>query len=264
VRRALSVLGVMIAALVTVVVLLTGAFAAAAQDAAANGNLVDNTGRTIGTVQLQQIPNGVATTIEVTGLPPGSHGIHFHAVGKCDAPDFTSAGGTFNPTKYPQGRHAGDLPDLQADTAGHAVYTYTSRTVTLSPGPISLFDADGAALVISADPGDDVAAVAGAGADGETRVACAVLALGAAPVVGEQARAVAQASPGAAATSTAAQPDPGGQTITRRTWLDHTPLACSVVMLVLLVDAAVVTRAIYNIRRERRAAEPGGLPPATP
>src|SRR5919199_1630149 len=157
VRRALSVLGVVIAALLTVIVLRAGALSAAAQDAAAYGNLVDSTGKTIGTVQLQQIPNGVATTVEVAGLSSGSHGIHFRAVGRCDAPDFTSAGEPFNPTKNRRGPFAGDLPDLQADAAGLAIYSFTSRTVTLSPGPISLFDADGAALVISADPGDDAA-----------------------------------------------------------------------------------------------------------
>ena len=256
-RRALSVLGLVIAALLTVVVLRASAFAAAAQDAAASGNLVDGAGRIVGAVRLQQIPNGVATTVEVSRLPPGGHAIGFHAVGRCDGPDFTSAGGTFSPTRYAPGRPAGDLPDLQADAAGRALYTFTSRTVTLSPGPISLFDADGAALVIDAGPGD------GGGA-GEARVACAVLAPGAAPAVDAQASAAAQASPGAVATSAAAQPDPGGQTITRRTWLDHTPLACSVVMLVVLVDAAVVAGAIYNLRRERRGAGPGGLPPATP
>ncbi len=40
---------------------------------------------------------GVSIDLDVKGLPPGEHAIHFHAVPKCEAP-FTSAGGHFNPT----------------------------------------------------------------------------------------------------------------------------------------------------------------------
>ena len=61
---------------------------------------------------------GVEVTVTVTGLKPGAHGLHLHAVGKCEAPDFTSAGGHFDPgpngepdpdTNHPF--HMGDLPE---------------------------------------------------------------------------------------------------------------------------------------------------------
>ena len=44
-------------------------------------------------------------------LPPGQKGVHIHEVGKCEGPQFTSAGGHFNPDKKqhgtmnPQGAH---------------------------------------------------------------------------------------------------------------------------------------------------------------
>src|SRR4249920_1416521 len=40
---------------------------------------------------------GVEISVDVTGLKPGTHGIHIHAVGKCESPAFTSAGGHFDP-----------------------------------------------------------------------------------------------------------------------------------------------------------------------
>ncbi len=67
----------------------------------ASGTLVDGTGRAIGNVRLEQRGNGVAIGVTFQGtdvVQPGEHGIHLHAVGRCDGPDFTTAGGHFNPT----------------------------------------------------------------------------------------------------------------------------------------------------------------------
>ncbi len=53
-------------------------------------------------------------------LPPGtSLGFHIYEKGTCQAPDFESAGGPFNPLNKehgfnnPMGHHAGDLPILK-------------------------------------------------------------------------------------------------------------------------------------------------------
>ena len=35
--------------------------------------------------------------LKVRGLKPGVHGVHLHAVGTCEPPAFTSAGGHYNP-----------------------------------------------------------------------------------------------------------------------------------------------------------------------
>ena len=46
------------------------------------------------------------------------HGIHVHAVAKCEGPAFTSAGGHLNPDmkhhglENPEGPHAGDMPNI--------------------------------------------------------------------------------------------------------------------------------------------------------
>ncbi|MDQ6834431.1 MAG: superoxide dismutase family protein [Chloroflexota bacterium] len=151
----------------------------------AGGTLVDGTGKQIGTVQLTQTANAVAVTVSVTGvgtLAPGDHGIHFHAVGKCDGPDFSSAGGHFNPANKqhgldnPNGPHAGDLPNFTvgASTASQGGYTFTATTsmITLSAGPTSIFDADGTALVIHVGMDDEKTDPAG---NSGSRVACAVL-----------------------------------------------------------------------------------------
>ena len=52
-----------------------------------------------GNAYLQEEDNGVMMTLALTGLPPGTHGIHIHEVGKCEPPKFESAGAHFNPTK---------------------------------------------------------------------------------------------------------------------------------------------------------------------
>ena len=155
---------------------------AGAEGERAGGTLVDGTGKAIGAVQLEQRGGGVTVSVTVQGadvVKPGEHGIHLHAVGKCDGPDFTTAGGHFNPggkkhgARNPEGPHAGDLPNLVAGAQG-TTYQATATGVTLSTGPASLFDADGTALVIHANPDDHVTDPAG---NSGGRVACAVLAL---------------------------------------------------------------------------------------
>ncbi len=171
-----------------ILALLALAAPAGAVGERAGGTLIDASGRTIGSVQLEQLASGVTVTVSITArvpaLTPGAHGIHFHTVGRCEGPDFMSAGGHYNPTgrqhglANAQGAHAGDLPnfDVGAGTATQSGYHYRATTpaVTLSPGPATLFDADGTALVIHANADDHVTDPAG---NSGGRIACAVLAL---------------------------------------------------------------------------------------
>jgi len=183
-RRAVVILGmVLVAVLATVPVV-------GAAGEKASGNLIDGTGAVIGQVQLEQMADNsvkISLTLkDANVVKAGQHGIHFHAVGKCDGPDFTTAGAHFNPTnkmhgtKNPQGPHLGDLPNLPIDasTAAQSGYaaSLTTKMVTLSAGPASIFDADGTALVIHASPDDEMTDPSG---NSGGRVACAVLALNA-------------------------------------------------------------------------------------
>ena len=83
--------------------------------------LNDAKGKSVGTAKLSADPGGVKITLALKGLSPGEHAIHVHETAKCDAPDFKSAGGHFNPehkqhgSANPEGSHAGDMPNFTAD-----------------------------------------------------------------------------------------------------------------------------------------------------
>jgi Cu-Zn family superoxide dismutase len=141
--------------------------------------LRDGAGNLVGQATFFEDRSGVRLRVEVRGLTPGQHGIHLHAVGRCEGPDFTSAGGHFNPSdrqhglQNPAGPHGGDLPDLVAVADGVTLYETTTARVTLQAGrPNSLFDADGSALVIHADADDQVSDPAG---NSGGRVVCGVI-----------------------------------------------------------------------------------------
>jgi len=141
--------------------------------------LYDSKGAGIGTATLEQGEQGVAIHLALKGLTPGEHAIHFHQNAKCDAPDFKSAGGHFNPTAShhglhnPAGPHAGDMENITAAADGSSNVTVSDERVTLEPGkPNSLFANGGTALVIHAHADDMVSDPAGNAGD---RVACGVI-----------------------------------------------------------------------------------------
>ncbi len=123
----------------------------------------------------------VDVTISVAGLKPGMHGVHLHAIGKCE-PDFAAAGGHFDPG--PAGNmdpdanhpfHMGDLPNLNVGPNGRGSMRATTSRVTVSEGPLSLFDADGSAVIIHGNPDRGITGEPKSGVSGGPRVACGVI-----------------------------------------------------------------------------------------
>lgn len=129
-----------------VVGLALAAGPAAAQ--AAKAELRNAQGEVVGAVTLTPGPGGVTVTVEAAKLPPGFHGFHLHAVGRCEPPGFTSAGGHLNPANAPHPRHAGDLPNLLVNADGTGALTVRTDRFRMD----DLFDADGSAFIVHALP----------------------------------------------------------------------------------------------------------------
>lgn len=147
---------------------------------AASTTLHDATGAEVGTATLTSNDDGaVHLVVRVHGLPVGTHGIHFHALGVCDgAAAFASAGGHFNPRdqhhglENPAGPHAGDLPNLAVNADGTGSMDVVTGRATLRSGPATLFDADGTAIVVHAGTDDQKTDPSGGSG---ARIACGVI-----------------------------------------------------------------------------------------
>jgi Cu-Zn family superoxide dismutase len=159
-------------------VVLSMSLAALAKTPEAVAQLADSKGRPVGKATFVQKSDGVHIDIQVQNLPAGKHGVHIHMVGKCDAPEFTSAGGHFNPAgKHhgalnPEGPHAGDIPNLVVGANGKGRLQMVNKNVTLDAGPNTLLDADGSALIIHAAADDEKTDPTG---NSGARIACGVL-----------------------------------------------------------------------------------------
>lgn len=113
-------------------------------------------GKVSGTVRFTQQEKGLKVEADVKGLTPGKHGFHVHEFGDLSKPDFTSAGGHFNPTGHPHAdrtaeqRHVGDLGNLEADAQGNAKASFVDPQLQLS-GPHSIL---GRAVIVHAKEDD--------------------------------------------------------------------------------------------------------------
>jgi Cu-Zn family superoxide dismutase len=134
-----------------------------------------------GTALIWQDPgNVVHVELQLSGLPPGEHGIHFHAVAKCEGGTtaFSTAGAHYNPIgrehglNNPAGPHAGDAPNIIVAADGTARTSFTTDRVTLTDGSTTVFDADGSAIVIHAGPDDQISQPAG---NSGARIVCGTL-----------------------------------------------------------------------------------------
>jgi Cu-Zn family superoxide dismutase len=161
------------------------ALAASAQTAAvtAAAEVRDASGRLIASVSLREVSDQVLLnfTFPDRSALTGAHAIHIHETGRCDPPDFATAGGIFNPfgkqhgLKNSSGPMAGDILSLIIGPSGLAGYNTSAPLATLSPGPASLLRPGGTSIVIFAQVDDDQSQPEGnAGA----RLACGVIVAG--------------------------------------------------------------------------------------
>lgn len=152
--------------------------AAATADGTARAALYSPTGIAMGDATVVANTAGLTLTINGASLPQGGHGTHVHMVGKCDGPDFMTAGGHWNPagkqhgTHNPAGPHAGDLPNLLIGTDGRGSLTIDILGARMT-GEGGLLDADGAAIVVHANPDDNMTDPSG---NSGGRIACGVFA----------------------------------------------------------------------------------------
>ena len=110
-------------------------------------------GSSPGVATLSDRSDGIWLSVAATGVAPGTYGIHLHAIGKCDGPDFTTAGPHWNPAQKqhgfdnPMGTHAGDIRNLVVNVGGSGAIEVQLVGAQFE-GAAGLFDADGVALVI--------------------------------------------------------------------------------------------------------------------
>lgn len=110
-------------------------------------------GKWAGVATISKRNDGVFLSLSGEAPAAGTFGMHLHAVGKCEGPEFTSAGPHWNPDSKqhgrdnPMGAHHGDLPNIDAVADRKLMLEYKLPDMMLS-GPGGLLDADGAALVI--------------------------------------------------------------------------------------------------------------------
>lgn len=121
----------------------------------------------------------VSIKLMVKGLPDGKHAVHLHESGFCQP--CSAAGGHFDPGPHgnsaPDGNHPyhlGDLVNIEV-RKGVGKLSVNSTRVTLSPGPLSLFDADGSAFIIHTQADTYCPNGAVAGCAGGAREACGIV-----------------------------------------------------------------------------------------
>jgi len=160
------------------VILLAAALGVRAEQVVVTINEITATGvgAAIGTVTLNDGPNGLVIQPNLKQLAPGEHGFHVHTNPDCGVANDAAgmaAGGHYDPAKSekhlgPKGEgHLGDLPVLTVAADG-------SATQSMIAGRLKVADVKGHALMIHAGAdnySDQPKPLGGGGA----RVACGVI-----------------------------------------------------------------------------------------
>lgn len=128
-----------------------------------------------GTVTFSGEPGMISVKVELTGAPPGDHGLHIHETGDCSAADAMSAGGHWNPSMQMHGApgataHLGDIGNITVAADGTASHTATNPLWEIGTGTAN--DVVGKAVIVHAMP-DDLATQPTGNAGG--RIGCGVI-----------------------------------------------------------------------------------------
>jgi superoxide dismutase, Cu-Zn family len=150
------------------------------QPATATATLRDRSGETVATAELREMTDQVSITLTfpTSSRLTDTHAIHIHERGRCDPPDFSSAGHIFNPLGKqhgllnPDGPMVGDLPDMVLGPTGLVRYSVAAPLATLRAGTVSLLGPGGTALVIDSGSDDNKSQPLG---NAGTSIACGVI-----------------------------------------------------------------------------------------
>lgn len=121
----------------------------------------------------------VEVELKMQGLKPGQHAVHLHAAGNCTP--CLAAAGHFDPGPYGNSTegnhpyHLGDLPNIEAKKNGRGTIRTQTTRITLSNGPLTLFDQDGSAFVVHENPDTFCPDGNVPGCAGGARIACGII-----------------------------------------------------------------------------------------
>ena len=142
--------------------------------------LKTSTGEDAGTATFKQGKNKLTIKLDLKNLPVGQHAVQIHAKPLCDAPDFKTAGGHFNPENKqhgalnPLGHHAGDLPANITIGEGHVgQVTFKVDYLSLDPASPNSILANGGTSIMVHEKADDMKTDPTGNAG--NRIACGVI-----------------------------------------------------------------------------------------
>lgn len=141
----------------------------------AEADLIHLRGARVAQATASQSGDTIRIRVDAVGLPAGTYGVHIHTAGRCELPDFSSAGPHWNPgaqqhgRNNPLGMHLGDLPNLMVGADGRGTLEIAVAGATISGRGAALLDQDGAAIIVHERPDDYRTDPSG---DSGARIAC--------------------------------------------------------------------------------------------